>query len=347
MSGPASGTRPAAQDGASEPPPGDPDLRPDADSRQDATREDADQPVVVAGCRRCAGLVLPGDRYCEQCGTRLDAAARSGTHALRASDARQRDLGLAAGATDRGLVHRANEDGMGLGLLPDGRGAVGVVCDGVSSAPGSGPAAAGAARAATELLTTRAEQWRTGPGLAEEVTTTLRDAARAAQTAAVAGAAELGLTPACTFVAAVAVGDTLVVGWLGDSRAYLVDAAGTRRLTEDDTVAAEAVRAGQLPPELAEQGRAAHTITRWLGSACPSPVPRTRVVRLRPPSRVVLCSDGLWNYASAAAALAAHIAEPGADATPITVARHLVDVALRAGGADNVTVIVIDIPESA
>ncbi|MCK9898699.1 serine/threonine-protein phosphatase [Frankia sp. Cpl3] len=346
MSGPAGGTPPAAQDGATEPPPGDPDLPPDAGSHQDAARQDADQPVV-AGCRRCAGPVLPGDRYCERCGTRLDAAARSGTHPIRASDARQRDLGLAAGATDRGLVHRANEDGMGLALLPDGQGAVGVVCDGVSSAPGSGPAAAGAARAATELLTLRAEQWRPGPGLVEEVTTALRDAARAAQAAAIAGAAELGLTPACTFVAAVVVGDTLVVGWLGDSRAYLVDDAGTRRLTEDDTVAAEAVRAGQLPPELAEQGRAAHTITRWLGSACPSPVPRTRVVRLHPPGRVVLCSDGLWNYASAAAALAAHIAEPGADATPITVARHLVDVALRAGGADNVTVIVIDIPGSA
>ncbi|SQD93857.1 MULTISPECIES: protein phosphatase 2C domain-containing protein [unclassified Parafrankia] len=299
-------------------------------------------------------------------------------------DRYETDLGAAAGVSDRGLVHHSNEDGMGVALAADssvgavGLGAVGVVCDGVSSARGSGPAAAAAAAAATALLTDRVEAWRSravpvpaggpGPGLAPqqaylgggraggaatpeaerdtagEMAAALRDAARAAQNAAVAGAAGLGLSPACTFVGTVVVDATLVVGWLGDSRAYLVDSSGARRLTEDDTVAAEAVRAGRLAPELAERGRDAHTITRWLGVGSASAIPRIRAVALPSAGRIVLCSDGLWNYASAAETLAGHVDALGPGAPAIDVARHLVEVALRGGGSDNVTAIVIDIP---
>ncbi|WP_018499953.1 PP2C family protein-serine/threonine phosphatase [Parafrankia discariae] len=347
-------------------------------------------------CPRCATPPLAGDRYCERCGAALTATAASGTGpASRTAaatpavlgvgvgvDRYETDLGAAAGVSDLGLVHHSNEDGMGVALAAGSGGgavhAVGVVCDGVSSARGSGPAAVAAAAAATALLTDRVEAWRSravpvpagrrapgpvprparldgGPAgavatpemdrdTAGEMAAALRDAARAAQHAAVAGAAELGLSPACTFVGAVVVDATLVVGWLGDSRAYLVDSAGARRLTEDDTVAAEAVRAGRLAPELAERGRDAHAITRWLGVGSASAVPRIRAVALPCAGRVVLCSDGLWNYASAAETLAAHVAASGPGAPAIDVARHLVEVALRGGGSDNVTAIVIDIP---
>ncbi|ABW14309.1 protein serine/threonine phosphatase [Parafrankia sp. EAN1pec] len=328
-------------------------------------------------CERC-GAALTATAAS---GTGPASRTAAATHAVlvASADRYETDLGAAAGVSDRGLVHHSNEDGMGVALAADSSvGAVGVVCDGVSSARGSGPAAAAAAAAATALLTDRVEAWRSravpvpaggpGPGLAPqqaylgggraggaatpeaerdtagEMAAALRDAARAAQNAAVAGAAGLGLSPACTFVGTVVVDATLVVGWLGDSRAYLVDSSGARRLTEDDTVAAEAVRAGRLAPELAERGRDAHTITRWLGVGSASAIPRIRAVGLSSAGRVVLCSDGLWNYASAAETLAGHVDALGPDAPAIDVARHLVEVALRGGGSDNVTAIVIDIP---
>ncbi|MBL7500461.1 protein serine/threonine phosphatase 2C family protein, partial [Frankia sp. CN7] len=151
--------------------------------------------------------------------------------------------------------------------------------------------------------------------------------------------------PACTFAAAVVNGGWLTVGWLGDSRVYLLGAdGGALRMTADDTLAAEAARAGLLPPEAAETGPGAHTITRWLGPGNADPVPRVASVPLTAPGRVVVCTDGLWNYVSAAAAVAARVADLPTRASALAVARHLTSVALRAGGRDNVTVVVMDLP---
>ncbi|KPM55842.1 protein serine/threonine phosphatase [Frankia sp. R43] len=350
------GTQPAGPEPSAHPPAVDP-----------AAASPTTEADGRTACDECGATAVDEDGFCRVCGLRAAP--------LHGPDTWLSDLGAAAGLSDRGRVHIHNEDGMGLELLPPGvhgprlGGAVGVVCDGVSSAFGSGPAAQAAAAAAAAALARLAAAAMPAPGpepagpetvravpprLHQALTTALTDAVQVAQDAVLGVAEEQGLAPACTFVGAIVLDDVLAVGWLGDSRAYLVDGAGARVLTEDDTMAAEAVRAGLLPPELAEQGRAAHTITRWLGNARTSWPPRTRVVGLRPPGRVVLCSDGLWNYASAAATLAAHVdacacgsgsgSGSGTGATPIAVARHLVDVALRAGGADNITVIVIDIP---
>jgi serine/threonine protein phosphatase PrpC len=68
-------------------------------------------------------------------------------------------------------------------------------------------------------------------------------------------------------------------------------------------------------------------------------------VDLDEPGLVVVCSDGLWNYLPAAEDLAAAVTDGDEYDTglsrPLAVARHLVQVALDAGGADNVTVAVV------
>jgi serine/threonine protein phosphatase PrpC len=62
---------------------------------------------------------------------------------------------------------------------------------------------------------------------------------------------------------------------------------------------------------------------------------------------VVLCSDGLWNYAPTDERMAAVVGPPS-ETTPSGLARVLVDHALACGGQDNVTVVVVDLtsPES-
>ncbi|MCK9898229.1 PP2C family serine/threonine-protein phosphatase, partial [Frankia sp. AgB32] len=172
----------------------------------------------------------------------------------------------------------------------------------------------------------------------------LRAAAAVAHRSVLDAATLDGDSPACTFVAAIVTADRVSVGWLGDSRAYLLDQAGARLLTEDDTLSAAAVRAGLLPPEQAETGPGAHTITQWIGSGSSSTVPQVISEELTGPGRVVVCSDGLWNYVSAAQDLAARIAQLPPGASALAVARHLTTVALTAGGADNISVIVIDLP---
>jgi serine/threonine protein phosphatase PrpC len=138
----------------------------------------------------------------------------------------------------------------------------------------------------------------------------------------------------------------LTVGWLGDSRVYLLDGDGPQLLTADDTAAAEAARAGLIPAEAAETAPGAHTITSWLGRDSPRTTPHLRVAYPVGPGRVLVCTDGLWNHASPADRLAQVIADLPADAPAAAAARQLTASALRAGGHDNITVVVMTIPGS-
>ena len=263
----------------------------------------------------CGGAV-GDDGYCAVCGIK-----QPDPH-----DHEELDLGWVAGVTDRGLHHAQNEDAMFLSAPRPGM-AVTVVCDGVSSSSNAQAAATAAVGAA-------------GPVLLDEAGTdavaALSDAAGAAQRA-VLGVPPLagGESPSCTFV---------TVGWLGDSRAYWLGADGNRRLTTDDSWAAAQVEAGALTEEAAEADVQSHGITRWLGADASDTEPHIAHVALAGPGLVLVCSDGLWNYASAADQLAS-LVDGLAPIVAIDVARRLTDFARDAGGHDNITVVVLAIGE--
>ena len=84
----------------------------------------------------------------------------------------------------------------------------------------------------------------------------------------------------------------------------------------------------------------AHTITRWLGPDSPDHTPMVTTQDVTTPGWLLLCSDGLWNYASAAQELAdvftSVVEEVGTDVLPLS--RALVDWANARGGRDNITV---------
>jgi len=272
----------------------------------------------ATGCVACGGSVA-ADGYCEQCGLK-----QPDPH-----DHEEIDLGWAAGVTDRGLRHPHNEDAMALAVARPGL-AVAIVCDGVSSSSNAAAAALAAVRAAA-------------PVLLEE---SGRDA-KAALVAAVAVAQRAvvavpkigeGEAPSCTFVAGVLHDGELTVGWIGDSRAYWLGDSN-QRLTTDDSWAADQVAAGLLSEGEAESSEEAHGITRWLGADAPATEPRTLHFHPPGPGRVLVCSDGLWNYASTADELAALLAGLPAEARELDVARHLVDFARNSGGHDNITVV--------
>ena len=150
-------------------------------------------------------------------------------------------------------------------------------------------------------------------------------------------------SPSCTLVSAACRDGVLVVGWVGDSRAYWLGGASAAQLTVDDSWAAEQVAEGLLSPEEAFADRRAHAITRWVGADAPPDA--AQVITLSPlaPGRLVLCTDGLWNAAPAAADLAQLAHSLDADAPPASVAHHLADVAIARGTRDDVTVAVIDV----
>jgi len=294
-------------------------------------------PVDVPRCPRCAARALAEDRFCESCGAPLQAhAADSGADDRRQASATDR----AAAVSDRGRVHHRNEDRFYLAADadPDPTGpVVAIVCDGVSSSASADIAARVAADSAGAVLR---------DGLSSpDPRTTMREAIAAANRAVLAipwAPTPDRSAPSCTLVAALATDGMVTIGCVGDSRAYWFDAEHAQRLTRDHSWAEEQVGAGLLSEHDANADSRAHMITAWIGADAPDDPPQ--IVTFHPPRAglLLLCSDGLWNYAPDPEALAA-LAWPTGDRekAPLAVAQRLADHALEAGGRDNITVAVI------
>jgi serine/threonine protein phosphatase PrpC len=153
--------------------------------------------------------------------------------------------------------------------------------------------------------------------------------------------------PSCTFVSALWDGETITVGWVGDSRAYWIGASDRLQLTIDHSWAQEQRDAGVDGAALDEHDPRAHSITRWLGADAPELPPQTATFRPAEPGTLLICSDGLWNYLPTVSALAERVQRHPPGATPVDVARALVAYANAAGGHDNVTVAVADVTPGA
>jgi serine/threonine protein phosphatase PrpC len=149
--------------------------------------------------------------------------------------------------------------------------------------------------------------------------------------------------PACTIVSAACLGGALTVGWAGDSRAYWIGETELEQLTLDNSWAYEQVAAGAMSEAQASADPRAHAITRWLGADAPEHP--HQIITRRPPERgtLVLCSDGLWNYAPDPSDIARLIRALPDAASPLAVARSLTDAALAGGARDNITVAVVDV----
>jgi serine/threonine protein phosphatase PrpC len=209
-----------------------------------------------------------------------------------------------------------------------------VVCDGVSTTQNPDVASASAAAAAIAVLEEGIPEMGDWPALAWRAVT-------AAQGAVRVGAGQdpdaLGST---TIVLALVGPGRVVVANVGDSRAYWVgDHGAPLVLTVDDSWAAGAIAAG-VPVKEAHAHPLAHQITAWLGPDGDPVLPHVNEHSPEEAGLVVVCSDGLWNYAESPEAVAALVRDHEGGGAH-TVARGLVGVALAAGGADNVTVAVL------
>jgi serine/threonine protein phosphatase PrpC len=296
---------------------------------------------AAALCVACRTGRVDSDGYCENCG-----------HAQpRERDHMEQEAGPLAAVSDRGLRHHRNEDAFAIGnaALPDGSpAAVAIVCDGVSSATRPDEASLAASRAATASLLAALPRG-THPQQA------MHDAILAASHAVDSLAEEPATArehsphqnaPACTLVGAVVTARLLVVGWVGDSRAYWVPVDRTAppaRLTEDDSWAAQMVAAGLMTEAQAYADERAHAITGWLGADAYELEPHTASFEPDRPGVVVVCTDGLWNYAETAEEMS-EVLPSDAAVRPLHSARVLVGHALDGGGHDNVTVAVVPFP---
>ena len=193
-------------------------------------------------CPACAGPLPEDERFCEACGRRLHpvrGAAAADTAPPESLLRTEVVLDHVAAVSDRGHRRSRNEDAVAVSCGPSHPDAsIAVVCDGVASTADAHLAARAAAAAAAGTLEATLAGGVCDDGAVSEA---LRSAFRAARDAVVTVSFDPdagGLPPSTTLVAAVSLPGRVLVGSVGDSRAYWLPATGDGRLlTEDDTVA--------------------------------------------------------------------------------------------------------------
>ncbi len=231
----------------------------------------------------------------------------------------------AASATHQGLVRSNNEDAF---LIDDQR-ALFAVADGMGGHRGGEVAS----RTAIEAL--RASVANGSP---------LHEAIERANTAVLSRAAgddELtGMGTTLTAVTTVG-GRQLLIGHVGDSRAYLLHEGELHRATDDHSLVEELVREGRLTPEQAEAHPQRAIVTRALGVDEHVDVD-IYTLDVVAGDRVILCSDGLTTMVRERDI--ERVARTETD--PQRLADALVAGANGAGGEDNITVVVIDVLET-
>ncbi|MDR0593151.1 MAG: protein phosphatase 2C domain-containing protein [Bifidobacteriaceae bacterium] len=134
-------------------------------------------------------------------------------------------------------------------------------------------------------------------------------------------------------------GDRLILGHIGDSRAYLMRKDRFEQVTTDHTFVQYLVDAGKLDPDQAERHPQRSLLLRVLGDVELSGGLDISVRKAEPGDRWLLCSDGLSGVVSAATLRRTLAEEPDPD----RCADQLIELALRGGGPDNVTCVVADV----
>jgi PPM family protein phosphatase len=150
----------------------------------------------------------------------------------------------------------------------------------------------------------------------------------------------MGTTVVAAMLVRDVLGDHMVIANVGDSRAYHYQGAGLRQVTNDHSVSAELMRAGEITAEEAAHHGQRHVITRVLG------MNDFEVdlfdLELFDGDRILLCSDGLSNEVSdeEIALVLGNIEDPNA------AAADLVRRANANGGQDNISVVIVDISQT-
>lgn len=232
----------------------------------------------------------------------------------------------AAAVTDAGLVRSGNQDAVHAGSWL------------VAVADGMGGMAAGEL-ASGLVMAAVAELDR--PMSDEALVPTLGEAVEAGNDRIRAAVAEDptrgGMGTTLTALLLSAAGTSLAIAHIGDSRAYLMRDGTLTQMTRDDTLVQLLVEEGVISAAEAASHPRRAVVTQALQGRDVALHCSTRMPQRG--DRWLLCSDGLSNMVGPGVLteVLATCDDPGG------CARRLVDLALQAGGPDNITAAVTDI----
>jgi PPM family protein phosphatase len=288
------------------------------------------------GCEKCsaAATEIDADGFCSQCGFRREKRENDRFEVIVSPKL--------AGMSDRGLRHHQNEDFLACAEVDGGY--VMVVCDGVSSSESPELASRAAANAVCSVMVAGIK----GDGNTKGTKELMRDAIAKAMVAVsdvCYKSMKGGDAPSTTVVAAMVVSGLVTIGWMGDSRAYWISPNGSQQLTVDDSWFNDVVSSGEMSEVEARKSPNAHAITRWLGADAVDIQPSVIEFQIPGSGYLLLCSDGLWNYAENIAQMEAIVKQNVHPETRM-MALGLVEYALKRGGHDNITVAILNCAKS-
>ncbi len=230
--------------------------------------------------------------------------------------------------TDVGLKRNNNQD-----FVYASNHSVGTLAGLLIVADGMGGQAAGdlASRLCVETMVD-AIQASTQTGAVRVLAEAIREANRAVSSKAASDPALDGM--GTTIVAAVPENGSLIVANVGDSRLYLIDDDRIEQITHDHSLVEEMVRAGKLKREQARNHPKKNIITRAVGETGDPEVDFFDVA-LNRGDIALLCSDGLTNMVEDERIFrivrgSRNLQEAGG---------RLIEAANRAGGKDNISVV--------
>ncbi|OXS62312.1 serine/threonine protein phosphatase [Cohnella sp. CIP 111063] len=232
-----------------------------------------------------------------------------------------------------GKVRQVNEDQAWSGVLPGGWTAA-IVADGM----GGHRAGDVASSLAVDSLVQSLQTWEHAASVADSVPK-LREIIRQANKTVfdTASLNDQYHNMGTTVVMAMIRGDAGLIGHIGDSRAYRLRGGRLELLTEDHTLVNELTKSGQLTPQEAAHHPRRNVLTRALGTDREVDAD-VQIIDWRSGDVLLLCSDGLSGLVEPSEVQAA-LEHPGADLDQ--QAQQLIDLALVAGGDDNITVVLV------
>jgi len=239
------------------------------------------------------------------------------------------------GITDKGKVRSENQDSYLIEALPEKRGAVFVLCDGMGGAKAGDLAsrlsckafAASVFSALTSPNTLSVSYEKLLKNSSDEANGVVNEYSRFGKDYNGMGT---------TLVGGVLLKRRAYLVNIGDSRAYMLDKSGIRQITRDHSYVEELIEMGAISREEAKNHPRRNVITRALGVD-------KRVdadyfeVSLRKGDCLLLCSDGLSNTVSASEMFVSYKMKKNPD----KICKELMKLALNRGARDNVTVVAL------
>ncbi len=234
--------------------------------------------------------------------------------------------------TDKGCVRENNQDSYTGGELSGGV-AYAVVCDGMGGAAEGAFASSEAVKIIREKICSGYKSGMSDISIKALLVSALELANAHIYQLSLTDEKYYGM--GTTAVAALVTDSFAYIAHVGDSRAYLIADGEANQLTRDHSVVQRMLENGEITPEEVENHPKKHIITRAIGVDSEITVDFCQE-SFGGGTVLMLCSDGLTNYVSVG-----DITEQTSGDRYFEYAQNLVSLALKNGGGDNVTVVVV------